>query len=170
MEIVDYDHDWPTRYIYEERLIAGVLGATAKRIEHIGSTAVPGLAAKPIIDIMVTVVDPDDESTYREHLESLGYVLRVREPLHRMFRTPERDVHVHVWQAGGDDEERHVHFRDRLRSSPEDRKQYEQTKRSLAGLYRDVNHYAEAKSPIIKEILDGYQKAIDRKKGSVGSL
>lgn len=153
LEIVEYDAGWPERYAKEQRRIAGALGTTAKRIEHIGSTAVQGLAAKPIIDIMVTVDDPDDESAFRQQLEAAGYILRVREVGHRMFRTPERDVHVHVWQAGGHDEERHLRFRDRLRSDTADRDQYQRTKRSLAGRYRDMNYYAEAKSAVISEIL-----------------
>jgi len=102
---------------------------------------------------MVTVEDPDDEATYRDALEATGYSLRVRELHHRMFRTPERDVHVHVWRAGGVEERRQLLFRDHLRSSPDDRLLYEATKRSLARWYRDANYYAEAKSGVIAEIL-----------------
>jgi GrpB-like predicted nucleotidyltransferase (UPF0157 family) len=155
VEIVDYDADWPVRYLEERGRIAHALGSQARRIEHIGSTAVPGLSAKPIVDIMVSVDDPDDEAAIRQPLETVGYVLRVREPHHRMYRTPERDVHVHIWEAGGDDEERHLRFRDRLRSNAEARDRYERTKRALAGRYRDMNYYAEAKSAVIEEILEG---------------
>jgi len=77
----------------------------------------------------------------------------VREPGHRMFRTPERDVHVHVWRSGGVEEQRQLAFRDRLRASAGARARYEDTKRSLAGRYRDVNYYAEAKSAVIEDIL-----------------
>ena len=153
VEIVEYRDDWPRRYSTERERIAGALGATARRIEHIGSTAVPRLAAKPIVDILVTVDDPEDEFTFRPQLEAAGYVLRVREPNHRMFRTPDRDVHVHVWPSGGGEQGKLLRFRDRLRSNPEDRQRYEETKRALAGRYRDVNYYAEAKSAVIEDIL-----------------
>ncbi len=153
IEIVDYTSTWATRFETEQRRIAAALGSGARRIEHVGSTAVPGLAAKPIVDIMVTVDDPYDETGYREPLEDAGYVLRVREPGHRMFRTPERDVHVHIWASGGADERRHLVFRDRLRSDAADRTEYERTKRSLAGRYRDMNHYAQAKMAVIESIM-----------------
>lgn len=166
IEIVDYDPQWPARYSVEREKISRALGAVARRIEHVGSTAVPGLAAKPVVDILVTVDDPDEESGFREQLEGVGYVLRVREPRHRMFRTPERDIHLHIWQARSEDESRHLRFRDRLRSSRRDREQYEQTKRSLAGRYRDGNYYAEAKTAVIEEILGRTTGAEFRPKGS----
>jgi GrpB-like predicted nucleotidyltransferase (UPF0157 family) len=111
------------------------------------------LAAKPIVDVMVTVDDPDDESSYLPLLEAAGYVLRVRERGHRMFRTRELDVHVHVWRAGSDDEQRHLMFRDRLRANPRDRREYEHTKRDLATRFRDMNAYADAKSDVITRIM-----------------
>ena len=153
VEIVDYRHDWPVRFESERRRLTDALGTTAVRIEHVGSTAVPGLAAKPILDILVSVEDPEDESAYSTALQEAGYELRVREPGHRMFRTPERDVHVHVWRSGGVEEQRQLAFRDRLRASAGARARYEDTKRSLAGRYRDVNYYAEAKSAVIEDIL-----------------
>lgn len=108
------------------------LGVSALRIEHIGSTAVPGLAAKPIVDLLVAVADPDDESVTVTALEAAGYELRVRELGHRMFRTPGRDVHVHVWGHSDPEMTRHLMFRDRLRRSPADRDAYERLKRELA--------------------------------------
>ena len=152
VEIVAYSEDWPARYEAERRRIAGALGATARRIEHIGSTAVPGLAAKPIVDIMVTVDDPNDETAFRAPLEAVGYILRVREPDHRMFRTAERDVHVHIWRSGGDDEHRQLLFRNHLRAHEWHRSRYGEAKLSLAGHYRDMGYYAEAKSAVIEEI------------------
>jgi GrpB-like predicted nucleotidyltransferase (UPF0157 family) len=120
----------------------------------VGSTSVPGLAAKPIVDIQVTVDDPDDEAAFAPDLVAAGYELRVREPRHRMFRTPARDVQVHVWAAGSDDERRHLLFRDWLRVDAADRGHYEDTKRALATRrWRDVNDYAQAKSPVIAEIM-----------------
>jgi GrpB-like predicted nucleotidyltransferase (UPF0157 family) len=154
VEVVDYDPSWPARFEAERNRIVTALGDRARRVEHIGSTAVPGLAAKPIIDVLVEVDDPDDEAGYREPLECAGYQLRVREPGHRMFRTTTRNVHVHLWRAGGPDVERYLTLRDWLRSHPEDRKLYEQVKRSLAGRnWRDMNYYAEAKGPVIAEIM-----------------
>jgi GrpB-like predicted nucleotidyltransferase (UPF0157 family) len=152
--IVDYSPAWPERFYRERRRIEAALGPTARRIEHIGSTAVPGLAAKPVVDLLVTVDDPDDEAAYVPRLEAAGYVLRVREPGHRMLRTPQRDVHVHVWAAGSDEERRHLVFRDRLRASPEDRAEYERQKRALARRWRDVNYYARAKTPVVERIME----------------
>lgn len=154
ISIVDYDPAWPVRFA-QERLRIALLGGAAKRIEHIGSTAVPGLAAKPIIDILVTVDDVEDEARYVPALEAAGYVLRVREPEHRMFRTPARDVHVHIWRSGDDEERRHLVFRDRLRTNAIDRDRYERTKRELAQRsWTDMNYYAEAKSAVIAAILE----------------
>lgn len=110
VQIVDYDPSWPDVFEEHRRRILSAVGETARTVEHIGSTAVPELAAKPIVDIMVTVDNPDGESAYLGPLEEAGYVLRVREANHRMFRTPERDVHVHIWRTGSEDEERHLIF------------------------------------------------------------
>jgi GrpB-like predicted nucleotidyltransferase (UPF0157 family) len=99
IKIVDYDPDWPKQFEMHARIIAGALGGLALRIEHVGSTSVPALAAKPIIDILFIVQDSADESAYLPQLEAAGYVLRVREPdwnEHRMLRTPEKDVHIHT--------------------------------------------------------------------------
>jgi GrpB-like predicted nucleotidyltransferase (UPF0157 family) len=149
-----YDPEWPRRFEIQRERIAGALGDTALRIEHIGSTAVPGLAAKPVIDVLVTVADPDDELAIAPALETAGYELRVREPGHRMFRTPARDVHVHIWADADPEVERYLRFRDRLRHSDEDRRAYEQLKRELATRqWRDMNDYADAKGPLVEEIL-----------------
>ncbi|HLY47852.1 MAG TPA: GrpB family protein [Solirubrobacteraceae bacterium] len=153
--IVDYDPEWPRRFGVERQKIAHALGPEAIRIEHIGSTAVPGLGAKPIIDVLVTVEDPDDEGRIRPALEAVGYQLRVREPRHRMFRTPARDVHVHVWADGDAEVDRTLRFRDRLRASAEDRRAYERLKRELAQRdWSDMNYYAEAKTDLITAILN----------------
>ena len=133
IELVDYRPEWAERFTKERERIAGAMGSTPRRIEHVGSTAVAGLAAKPIVDILVTVDDPDDESGYVDQLERAGYELRVREPGHRMFRTPERDVHVHIWADGSEDARDQVAFRDWLRSHPADRAEYERTKRAARG-------------------------------------
>ena len=148
--IAGYDPAWPERFEVERARIAAVLGERALRIEHIGSTSVPGLAAKPIVDVLVEVASLDDA----DRLERAGYVLRVREDGHRMFRTPELDVHIHVWPTGHPDIAAQLALRDRLRASPEDRAAYEALKRELATRdWPDMNHYAEAKSGLIREIL-----------------
>ena len=151
--IVDYDPAWPGRFELERDRIQRALGELAHRIEHIGSTSVPGLAAKPIVDVMVSVDNPADEAIVAA-MESAGYELRVREPGHRMFRTPERDVHVHVWPGADPEVERYLRFRDRLRHSAEDRLAYEQLKRDLASRdWPDMNYYAEAKGELIEAII-----------------
>jgi GrpB-like predicted nucleotidyltransferase (UPF0157 family) len=155
--LLDYDADWPKKFETHAEIIAGALGRSALRIEHIGSTSVPDLAAKPIIDILVVVADSSDESAYLPQLESAGYALRVREPdwnEHRMFRTPDHDVHVHVYSAGCPEIERNLAFRDRLRRNAADRRRYERTKRELAAKeWPDMNAYATAKTDVIESIL-----------------
>ncbi|HEY8216864.1 MAG TPA: GrpB family protein [Acidimicrobiia bacterium] len=159
VEIVaaDYDPAWPERFERQRHRIERALGARAIAIEHVGSTSVPGLAAKPIIDVCLVVADSSDEAAYVPPLETAGYELRVREPdwhEHRMLRTPEHDVHVHVFSAGSSEIDRMLVFRDRLRSHPGDRDLYESTKRELA--QRDWptrQHYADAKTGVVAEIV-----------------
>jgi GrpB-like predicted nucleotidyltransferase (UPF0157 family) len=152
--LVPYDPAWPERFERERARIGSALGAMAMRIDHIGSTAVPGLVAKPIIDIDVSVTDADDDATYLPPLLEAGYLLRVREPGHRMVRTPALDVHVHICTAGSDWERQHLLFRDRLRSDADDRAAYAKLKLRLAEQdWPDMNAYADAKGPLIEEIL-----------------
>jgi len=157
IELARYDPNWPEKFASHARVIAGALGGSTLLIAHIGSTSVPGLAAKPIIDILVVVPDSADEGTYLSRLEAAGYVLRVREPdwhEHRMFRTPEKDVHIHIYSAGCPEIRRNLAFRDRLRQNPGDRRRYEQTKRELAAKeWPDMNAYAEAKTEVIESII-----------------
>jgi GrpB-like predicted nucleotidyltransferase (UPF0157 family) len=157
IRIVDYDPDWPRQFEKHRKTIGTALGDAALRIEHIGSTSVPGLAAKPIIDILVVVEDSKEEPTYLPQLETEGYILRVREPEwneHRMFRTPENDVHVHVYSTGCPEIQRNLIFRDRLRQNVDDRRHYEQTKRELARRdWSHMNEYAVAKTEVIESIL-----------------
>jgi len=152
--IAEYNPAWPLHYERERTRIADALGDIARMIEHVGSTAVPGLAAKPIVDILVAVENPDDDAALVPPLQRAGYELRVREPGHRMFRTPTRDVHVHVWRDGDEEARRQLLFRDQLRRSGEHRRAYERLKRELATRqWRDMNDYADAKSGLIVEIL-----------------
>jgi GrpB-like predicted nucleotidyltransferase (UPF0157 family) len=164
--IADYDPGWPHRFEQEREKIARALGVRAQLIEHIGSTSVPGLAAKPIIDILVTVDEAEIEDDERlvADLQAVGYVLRVREPGHRMFRTPARDVHIHVFANDSDEIERDVLLRNRLRRSAEDRALYAATKRELAQRdWSDMNYYAEAKTEVIQAILSRARE--DRERG-----
>ncbi len=157
IKIAHYDPNWPKKFEAHSERIAGALGSSALRIENIGSTSVPGLAAKPVIDLLVVVQDSADETAYLPRLEAAGYVLRVREPEwneHRMFRTPDKDVHVHVYSAGCPEVERNLTFRDRLRRNADDRRRYERTKRELAAKeWPDMNAYAQAKTEIIESII-----------------
>jgi GrpB-like predicted nucleotidyltransferase (UPF0157 family) len=157
IKIVDYDPDWPKKFETHVRVITDALGGSALRIEHVGSTSVPDLAAKPIIDILVVVKDSSDESAYLPRLEAAGYTLRVREPdwnEHRMFRTPEQDVHIHIYSVGCPEIERNLAFRDILRRNIEDRRRYERLKRELAAQeWPDMNAYAEAKTEVIESII-----------------
>jgi GrpB-like predicted nucleotidyltransferase (UPF0157 family) len=158
IKIVEYHNEWPKKFQAQARVIADALGSSALQIEHVGSTSVPGLAAKPIIDILVVVRDSADESGYLARLEAAGYVLRVREPdwnEHRMFRSQEEDVHLHIYSAGCPEIQRVLTFRDRLRINKDDRCHYEQTKRELAAKeWSNMNAYAEAKTEVIKSIIE----------------
>ena len=155
--VVDYDPAWPERFRGEEAKIRAALGEAAIAIEHIGSTSVPGLAAKPIVDILLMVEDSGEEASYLPALEEAGYVLRVSEPdfhEHRMFRTPEKDVHLHVYSAGSPEIDRYLLLRDRLRENGEERNLYVRTKRELARRdWPSMQHYAEAKTEVIEGII-----------------
>ncbi len=160
--MADYDTHWPQEYAEHERRIRAALGSAAIQIEHIGSTSVPGLAAKPIIDVQVTVEDITAEGDYLEQLLDSGYELRVREPAHRLVRTPVRDVHVHIHDVGDQAATDHLLFRDHLRSDPDDRDLYERTKRALVNQdWPDMNAYAEAKTPVIVEIKGRARKSYE---------
>ncbi len=153
--LVPYDPSWPAHFEAQRQRIEAALGAAARRVEHIGSTAVRGLLAKPIIDVLVVVADVEDEAAYLPSMEAAGYVLRVRERGHRMLRTPDLDVHVHVWSDGAPAVQRHLAFRDQLRASSDDRDRYAATKRDLAMRdWQTMNHYADAKTAVIRQILD----------------
>lgn len=161
--IVDHDPAWADRFLAERARIGNALGDNAVRIDHVGSTAVPGLAAKPIVDIQVSVLDVEKEDTYLPQLEAAGYHLRVRQPDHRMVRTAQFDVHVHICPSGGCWERDHLLFTDWLRVTPADRDAYEQLKRQLATReWFDMNQYAEAKGDLIDEILGRARKWADR--------
>ncbi len=155
--LVDYDPRWPEQFEREAAAIRVALGERALRLEHVGSTSVPGLAAKPIIDILLVVADSADESSYVPAMEAAGYVLRIREPdwyEHRLFKGPDTDINLHVFSTGCPEIDRVLLLRDWLRENPDDRRLYERTKRELAR--RDwtyMQHYADAKTAVIDEII-----------------
>jgi len=149
IRLVAYDPSWPVRFEQERARIVEALGPIAQRIDHVGSTAVRGLCAKPIIDIDLSVEDPDVEATYLPALKRAGYLLRVRSPGHRMVRSAGLDVHVHVCRAGSPWERRHLLFRDWLRTDATDRARYGQVKQAVAEReWADMNEYAAAKNQI----------------------
>jgi len=155
--LAEYDPSWPALYEREAARIRASLGDYALLIEHVGSTAVPRLAAKPRIDILLAVADSSDEATYLPALEDVGYVLHIREPgwhEHRAFRSPDTDLNVHVFSEGCVEIERMLQFRDHLRRNEADRLLYERTKRVLAQrTWKYSQHYADAKTTIIEEVL-----------------
>ena len=153
VELHAYDDAWTNIYLDHRRRIRAALAASDVDIEHIGSTAVPGLAAKPIVDIVVTVRDITDEEDYLDPLLAAGYQLRVREPGHRLVRTPARDVHVHLYERGDPAVDDYLLLRNRLRSDANDRALYETTKQSLISRqWHDMNDYADAKTDVILAI------------------
>jgi GrpB-like predicted nucleotidyltransferase (UPF0157 family) len=155
--LVDYDRVWPSLYLAEEERIHSALGEKALLVEHVGSTSVPGLAAKPQIDIVLSVPDSSDESSYVPALEDRRYVLRIREPdwhEHRVFNGPDVKVNLHAFSDGCLEVDRMLGFRDHLRGNAEDRALYETTKRSLAArTWKYMQHYADAKSEVVERIL-----------------
>jgi GrpB-like predicted nucleotidyltransferase (UPF0157 family) len=155
--IVDYDPRWPELFRFEAERICTALGARALRLEHTGSTSVPGLPAKPIIDITLVVADSANEAAYVPALEGAGYVLRFREPEwheHRMFKGPGTDINLHVFSMGCPEIDRTLLFRNWLRAHPADRDLYGRSKLELARReWKSVDEYANAKTTVIAEIL-----------------
>jgi GrpB-like predicted nucleotidyltransferase (UPF0157 family) len=158
VEIVAYDPAWPARFAEVGPDLRAGLGEVALRIDHIGSTAVPGLAAKPIIDIQISVADLEPLAAYRQPLERLGYVYRADNPerTKRYFREPpgRRRTHLHVRRAGSFSEQWALLFRDYLRFHPEVIAEYEAVKRRLASRFRDDRRgYTNAKVPFLWEVI-----------------
>ena len=158
VEIVPYREEWAEEFAaWRERLHRSLQQSVA-RIEHVGSTGVPGLPAKPVIDVQVSVSDVEDEASYVFAIESLGVALRSREPGHRYFRPAgdrPRDVQIHVCDAGSDWEREHVLFRDFLRADAAMRERYARLKEELAGRYRDDRlAYNDAKTGFILDALE----------------
>jgi GrpB-like predicted nucleotidyltransferase (UPF0157 family) len=158
IHLEEYDPRWPELFKREAKRIRSALGDKVLRLEHVGSTSVPGLCAKPVIDILLVVKDSSDESAYVPALEKAGYLLRIREPEwfeHRLFKGPDTDINLHVFSLGAEEIDRMLRFRDWLRSQEADRKKYARVKRRLAKKkWRHIQNYADAKSSIIREIME----------------
>jgi GrpB-like predicted nucleotidyltransferase (UPF0157 family) len=155
--LADYDPGWPQLFAREAARIRSVLGDRALLVEHAGSTSVPGLPAKPLIDIVLAVPDSADEPGYGPDLTAAGYRLTIREPEwfeHRLFKGPDTNINLHVFTAGTPEISRMLRFRDWLRSHAGDRDYYAAAKRDLAQRkWRHVQHYAEAKTAVVQEIM-----------------
>ena len=155
--LAPYDPVWPSIFSVHANRIRDVLGEKVMLLEHVGSTSVPGLSAKPTIDMVLAVSDSADEASYIPPLEDQGYVLRIREPDwfgHRLLKATDIDGNLHVFSAGCEEVDRMLVFRDWLRAHDEDRRLYEETKRALsARTWKHTQNYADAKSAVVKEIL-----------------
>ncbi len=156
--VVPYDPAWPSQFDAARRTILAALGAEAVSVEHVGSTAVPGLAAKPVIDIHLSVRDPADETLYRPALEAAGFAFVHRAPdwfEHRLFKGREpAEINLHLFPVGCPELDRCCLFRDWLRVDGADRALYADTKRTLATRRWDhVQDYADAKTEVILQIL-----------------
>lgn len=157
IELLPYDGAWPRLYDGEAARVLSVLGGKVLLLEHVGSTSVPGLSAKPIIDMLLAVADSSDEPDYVPSMEAAGYVLRIREPdwyEHRLFKGPAANINLHVFSAGCVEIDRMLRFRDHLRSNDSDREVYSRTKHELASRrWKYVQEYADAKSEVVETII-----------------
>ena len=155
--LAPHDPVWASRFMVLANRVRDGLAEKVLLLEHVGSTSVPGLSAKPVIDIVLAVADSADEPSYVPALEGQGFVLRVREPdwfKHRLFRCPNIDGNLHVFTFGCEEIHRMLVFRDWLRTHEDERRRYENTKRELASrTWKHVQNYADAKSEVVREIL-----------------
>jgi GrpB-like predicted nucleotidyltransferase (UPF0157 family) len=157
VELAEPDPSWPRQFVAIRLMLDDALGTSATRIDHIGSTAVPGIPAKPVIDVQVSVPDLEAEEAYRPRIEGIGWPMLASEPEHRFFRPPDdqpRTVHVHVCQAGSAWERAHLLFRDYLRAHPDSAKDYAALKRRLlVTVGHDRPVYSRSKDPFVAETL-----------------
>jgi GrpB-like predicted nucleotidyltransferase (UPF0157 family) len=156
IELLDYRVEWPALFERTAAQIRDALGTRALLLEHVGSTSVPGLAAKPIIDVLLAVAHSSDESAYVPAMEAAGFVLRHREAWyeHRMFKGSDPDANIHVFSEDCPEIARMLLFREWLRSNAADRELYERTKRELAQrTWKYVQNYADAKTEVVEEII-----------------
>jgi GrpB-like predicted nucleotidyltransferase (UPF0157 family) len=156
VRVVPYEDEWPWLFREQAAQMRAALGEVALRIDHIGSTSVPGLAAKPVIDVQISVAALEPVDAFRLPLEGLGYVFRVNNPerTKRYFRESpgERRTHVHVRRLGSWNEQFALLFRDYLRVHPDAARRYATLKRRLAARYNqpeERTQYTDAKDPFI---------------------
>jgi GrpB-like predicted nucleotidyltransferase (UPF0157 family) len=157
IHIAEYDPDWPERFRREADTIRRVLGDRVLQLEHVGSTSVPELPAKPIIDMLLVLANSADEPAYVPAMEAAGFVLRIREPdwnEHRLFKGPDSNINLHVFSSGCPEIGRMLAFRDWLRVNASDRDLYARTKLELAQKnWKYVQNYADAKSAVVEQII-----------------
>ena len=157
VSLAPYDVAWPVQYDAEAAKVRAALGAGARVLEHVGSTSIPGMAAKPIIDIVLGVAASADEASYVPALTAQGYRLHIREPdwhEHRLMKGADPVVNLHIFTAGDAEIGRMVAFRDRCRTHPEELAFYLGAKRELASrTWRYVQHYANAKAEVVEAII-----------------
>ena len=158
VEVVAYDDGWPADFVTLSDIVRAALGDRVLALEHVGSTAVPGLAAKPVIDADLTVADSGDEAAYLPDLEAAGFLLRVREPEweeHRVVAIEAPKTNLHVWSPGSIEPQRHAAFRDWLRTHDADREEYGALKTELAGRgFGDVMDYNNHKAALVYDLYE----------------
>lgn len=155
ISVEPFTSEWSVQFAEERAKISQVLGENAHTIEHVGSTAVEGLPAKPVMDIDLIVKDPGQEESYVPALSLLGYELTVREPSwysHRMLRREKPRVNLHVFGLDSPEHTRHILFRDWLRNHPEDRQYYAQAKLVSALDVKTVSEYNAKKQDAVRRI------------------
>jgi GrpB-like predicted nucleotidyltransferase (UPF0157 family) len=165
IELIEYSAQWPLLFTREAERVRSILGDRVLQLEHVGSTSVPGLAAKPIIDMILAVADSSDESAYVPAMESAGYVLHIREPdwhQHRLFKGPDTNINLHTYSFGCPEIDKMLMFRDWLRTNDADRELYERAKRDLAKqTWKYVQNYADAKTDVVEQIVARARAARD---------
>ena len=163
IRLCPYDRRWPEQFRREAEKIRAALGDRALAVEHVGSTSVPGLCAKPILDLLLLTAGADREADYVPALAAAGYALRIREPdwfQHRMLRGTDPAVNLHVFSAGCPEAARMLAFRDWLRTCRADRDRYAAEKQRLAARpWAYVQDYADAKTAVVGEILERIRQA-----------
>lgn len=163
VRLAPYDPDWARQFSLHAGHVRDALSERALLLEHVGSTSVPGLWAKPVIDMVLAVSNSADEPSYVPALEARRFVLRIREPdwfQHRLLKAPDIAGNLHVFSIGCEEIDRMLMFRDWLRTHDDDRRLYEETKRRLAAhTWKHMQHYADAKSEVVREILGRAQRS-----------
>lgn len=166
IEVVPYNPKWKEEYLKEAEKIRNIMKEDIIKIHHIGSTSIPGMSAKPVIDILVEVVDINNVDNYNIDMEKLGYIAKGEYGIEgrRFFMKGlyNRTHHVHIFQWDSSEVRRHLNFRDYMISHPEDAKLYAELKKELAVKFRyDIEGYCNGKDNFIKDInkkaMDGYK-------------